>query len=167
MALIRMSWISAYFFHVVTMKEKLLVGWKETLDLPELGIFGIEAKVDTGAASSVLHCNSYNIVHENGQDWIICELVIDFETGETKKLKLKLYKTKLVKSSFGQEEKRYYIRTTAKLYNQVFDMKISLRNRSKMTYPMLLGKNFLYRKFLVDVSKENLAMKALANKTNS
>ncbi len=140
------------------MKEKLLVGWKETLDLPELGIFGIEAKVDTGAASSVLHCNSYKIVNEDGQDWIICELIVNFETEETKTLKLKLYKTKLVKSSFGQEEKRFYIRTTAILYDQVFGIKISFRNRSQMTYPMLLGKNFLYKRFLVDVSKENLSM---------
>lgn len=142
------------------MKEKLFVGWKETLDLPELGIFGIEAKIDTGAASSVLHCNSYKIVNEDGQDWILCELITNFETEETKVLKLRLYKTKLVKSSFGQEEKRYYIRTTAKLYGQVFSIKISFRNRSKMTYPMLLGKNFLYRRFLVDVSKENLSLKS-------
>jgi len=138
------------------------VGWKETLDLPELGIYGIEAKVDTGAASSVLHCNSYKVVKEDGQDWIICELIINFETEETKTLKLKLYKTKLVKSSFGQEEKRFYIRTTATLYDQVFGIKISFRNRSQMTYPMLLGKNFLYKRFLVDVSKENLSVKALA-----
>ena len=144
------------------MKEKLLVGWKETLDLPELGIYGIEAKVDTGAASSVLHCNSYKVVKEDGQDWIICELIINFETEETKTLKLKLYKTKLVKSSFGQEEKRFYIRTTATLYDQVFGIKISFRNRSQMTYPMILGKNFLYKRFLVDVSKENLSVKALA-----
>jgi hypothetical protein len=144
------------------MKEKLLVGWKETLDLPDLGIYGIEAKVDTGAASSVLHCNSYKVVKEDGQDWIICELIINFETEETKTLKLKLYKTKLVKSSFGQEEKRFYIRTTATLYDQVFGIKISFRNRSQMTYPMLLGKNFLYKRFLVDVSKENLSVKALA-----
>ncbi|QRY60170.1 ATP-dependent zinc protease family protein [Sphingobacterium siyangense] len=144
------------------MKEKLLVGWKETLDLPELGIYGIEAKVDTGAASSVLHCNSYKVVKEDGQDWIICELIINFETEETKTLKLKLYKTKLVKSSFGQEEKRFYIRTTATLYDQVFGIKISFRNRSQMTYPMLLGKNFLYKRFLVDVSKENLSVRALA-----
>ncbi|MDR6736038.1 MULTISPECIES: RimK/LysX family protein [unclassified Sphingobacterium] len=143
------------------MKEKLLVGWKETLDLPELGIYGIEAKVDTGAASSVLHCNSYKVVKEDGQDWIICELIINFETKETKTLKLKLYRTKLVKSSFGQEEKRFYIRTTAALYNQVFNIKISFRNRSQMTYPMLLGKNFLYKRFLVDVSKENLSRKTL------
>lgn len=143
------------------MKEKLLVGWKETLDLPELGIYGIEAKVDTGAASSVLHCNSYKIVKEDGQDWIVGELIINFETKETKTLKLKLYRTKLVKSSFGQEEKRYYIRTTAALYNQVFSIKISFRNRSQMTYPMLLGKNFLNKRFLVDVSKENLSKKTL------
>ncbi len=151
-----------FIFNLVYMKEKFLVGWKETLDLPELGIYGIEAKVDTGAASSVLHCNSYKIINEDGQDWIICELIIDFETKETKTLKLKLYRTKLVKSSFGQEEKRYYIRTTATLYNQVFSIKISFRNRSQMTYPMLLGKNFLNKRFLVDVSKENLSVKALA-----
>lgn len=149
-------------FYVLLMKEKLLIGWKETLDLPELGIFGIEAKIDTGAASSVLHCNSYKIINEDGDDWILCELITNFNTKETTVLKLKLYKTKLVKSSFGHEEKRNYIRTTAKLYDQVFSIKISFRNRSKMTYPMLLGKNFLYRRFLVDVSKENLSLKSLS-----
>lgn len=152
------------FIPLDIMKEKHLVGWKETLDLPELGIFGIEAKIDTGAASSVLHCNAYRIVQEQGHDWIICELITDFATHQTATLKLRLYRTKLVKSSFGQEEKRYYIRTTAKLFDQVFDIKLSLRNRSEMTYPMLLGKNFLYKKFLVDVSKENLSLKSLSNK---
>ncbi|UIR57205.1 RimK/LysX family protein [Sphingobacterium sp. SRCM116780] len=143
------------------MKDKLIVGWKESIDLPELGIHHIEAKVDTGAGSSVLHCESYEIEVIDHQEWIICHIVVNFKTRELRIFKFPVYKEKIVKSSFGHQEKRYYILTKAKLYNQLFDIKLSFRNRSSMRYPMLLGKNFLYKNFIVDVSKSNLSQKSL------
>lgn len=144
------------------MKDKLTVGWKETVDLPELGIFNIEAKVDTGAGSSVLHCESYTIEIIDDQEWINCQIIINFITNEVKTFKFPVYREKIVKSSFGQQEKRYYILTKAKLFNQLFDIKLSFRNRSAMRYPMLLGKSFLFKRFIVDVSKSNLSLKSLS-----
>lgn len=143
------------------MKDKLIVGWKESLDLPELGIFNIEAKVDTGAGSSVLHCESYEVKIIDNQKWVICHIIINFKTKELGTFKFPVYREKIVKSSFGQKEKRYYILTKAKLYNQLFDIKLSFRNRSSMRYPMLLGKSFLSKRFIVDVSRSNLSQKSV------
>lgn len=144
------------------MKDKLIVGWKETIDLPELGMYHIHAKVDTGAGSSVLHCESYRIEKIEGKDWIICQIITDFNTQEQRTFKFPVYREKIVKSSFGHQEKRYFVVTKVKLYNQLFDIKISFRNRSAMRYPMLLGKSFLFKKFIVDVSRSNLSLKSIS-----
>ena len=126
-----------------------------------LGIFNFEAKVDTGAGSSVLHCESYEIKIIDNQKWIVCHIIINFKTQELRIFQFPVYKEKIVKSSFGHKEKRYYILTKAKLYNQLFDIKLSFRDRSSMRYPMLLGKSFLSKKFIVDVSRSNVSQKSI------
>ena len=51
----------------------------------------------------------------------------------------------------------YIFLTKIRMFNELYDIKLSFRNRSAMSYPMLLGRNFITGKFLVDVSKKNLA----------
>ena len=138
------------------------IGWKETFDLPELGIFGITAKVDTGAASSVLHCESSEIIEIDQVKHI--RFTIEIEPHHFKELCLPIHKEKWVRSSFGNEELRHYILTKAHIYNQDFDILISFRDRSTMQFPMLLGRNFIHKKFVVDVSKSNLSKRSISKK---
>lgn len=143
------------------MKDKLTIGWKEIIDLPELGLFNIAAKTDTGAGTSVLHCESLKVLIKDKQKHIQCQLIVNYETHDTIQITLPVYKVKTIKSSFGQSEKRYIVLTKIRLFNQLFDIKLSFRNRTKMAYPMLLGRNFIQHKFLVDVAKSNLSKKAI------
>lgn len=62
-----------------------------------------------------------------------------------------------MKSSNGISEKRYVIKTNLIIFNRVEEIEFSLTNRENMSFPLLLGRNFLMKGFLVDVTKENLS----------
>ncbi|MGJ1196640.1 ATP-dependent zinc protease family protein [Sphingobacterium spiritivorum] len=139
------------------MAEMRTIGWYETVDLPELGLYNFKAKIDTGARTSVLHCEEYHIEEENGHKFIQCTIIDDFETESTRVIRFPIVRQGVVKSSFGHSEIRYMIFTKIKLFDQLYNIKLSFRNRSGMKFPMLLGRNFISKKFLVDVSKYNLS----------
>lgn len=138
------------------MKQKLIIGRTEFIDLPELGMYNIEAKTDTGAETSVLHCEDFTINKKGGKRFITCHIKPHLEEEEILTLTFPIHRERLVKSSFGQTETRYIFLTKIRMFDQLFDIKLSLRDRSSMSYPMLLGRNFISGKFLVDVSKRNL-----------
>lgn len=133
------------------MQKKRIIGRIETIDLPELGLFSVDAKIDTGAETSVLHCDEYEVFEKSGHRYIRCTIhdYPDFI--------FPIHRERVVKSSFGQSETRHIFITKIKLFNQLFDIKLSVRDRSTMSYPMLLGSNFIRGKFLVDVAQDHLA----------
>lgn len=139
------------------MKEKLIIGRAEIIDLPELGMYNIEAKIDTGAETSVLHCEDFKVTEKNDKRFITCHIKPHLEDDEILTITFPVHRERVVKSSFGQTETRHIFLTKIRMFNQLFDIKLSLRDRSSMSYPMLLGRNFISGKFLVDVSKKNLA----------
>lgn len=140
------------------MSNKLTIGRTEVVDLPELGLFNINSKIDTGAATSVLHCEDFFIFEKNEKRYIQCSFNSDSESSENSSLVFPIYSERVVKSSFGQSETRFIFITKIKMFEQLYDIKLSLRDRSDMVYPMLLGRNFINGKFLVDVSKKNLSI---------
>ncbi|HLS37956.1 MAG TPA: RimK/LysX family protein [Sphingobacterium bovisgrunnientis] len=143
------------------MKEKLIIGRAEIIDLPELGMYNIEAKIDTGAETSVLHCEDYEVTEKNEKHFITCHIRPHLETDEILTITFPVHRERVVKSSFGQTETRHIFLTKIRMFDQLYDIKLSLRDRSTMSYPMLLGRNFISKKFLVDVSKKNLASNSI------
>ena len=139
------------------MKTKLIIGRIEIVDLPELGMYNIEAKIDTGADTSVLHCEDFNVSDKDGKRYITCHIRPHLEDNELLTITFPIHRERVVKSSFGQTETRHIFLTKIKMFDRLYDIKLSLRDRSSMSYPMLLGRNFISGKFLVDVSKKNLA----------
>lgn len=140
------------------MEIKKTIGRIETIDLPSLSIFNIQAKIDTGAKTSVLHCDDYQIIKQNDTEYIKCSFHFGDNTiSEDKVFLLPVKSKKRIKSSFGQSERRYIFSTTIRMFGQEYPIDLSLRNRSRMAYPMLLGKSFIKNKFLVDVSELNLS----------
>lgn len=138
------------------MKEKKTIGSTEIVDLPELGLYNVPAKIDTGAETSVVHCEDMEVLEEHGHLYILAHIATSEDSDETVEVRFPVHRERTVKSSFGQSETRHIFRTKVKLYNTLYDIKLSFRDRSAMTYPMLLGRNFIAGKFLVDVSKRNL-----------
>lgn len=138
---------SIFIFLVNFSFAQTIIGKSDYIDLPTLNIKNINAKIDTGAKTSSLHAK--NIKSTDGKNVI-------FEINGNK-YKLPISRVALVKSSNGISEKRYVIKTNLIIFNRVEEIEFSLTNRENMSFPLLLGRNFLMKGFLVDVTKENLS----------
>lgn len=133
-------------------KEKQVIGRRELVNFPELGMFGITAKIDTGAYTTALHCHA--IAEKNG---ILFFKLLDpsHPLYNEQEQKFTDYSSKEIKNSFGEIEKRYIIRTTIKIGRKTIRTTISLTDRGSMRYPVLIGRKLLKNRFIVDVALLN------------
>jgi hypothetical protein len=125
-----------------------LIGRREFVALPALGLTGIEAKVDTGAFTSSLHVETISL-DEN--DSVLCFSIL--QKGELLNFRYKDFDRKKIKNSFGEMEERYVIKTVINMGGKNVRTIISLSNRDNMRYPMLIGRRLLKGKFLIDVKR--------------
>lgn len=144
------------------MPEKKIVGTVELISILDLELYDLDAKIDTGADSSALHCDHIHIDENNFVHFHLLDEV--HESYHGKKIVMPLYKLKRVKSSNGEIQERASIRVSVEFFSKKYKTVISLTNRSDMKYPMLIGRKFLANKFLVDVSKEYLSKELLKEK---
>lgn len=133
-------------------KAKLTIGRREHIELPELGLNDIIAKMDTGAYSSALYC--HEVREENGV-LIFRLLHPSFPNYNPHEHRFKEFGQKKVKNSFGIIETRYTIKTTLKIGKRQINSVFSLTDRSDMRYPVLIGRKVLKNRFIIDVSLVN------------
>lgn len=127
-----------------------LIGRREFVNIPGLGINGIEAKIDTGAYTSSLHCETINIEKQDEKE-VLCFTI---DPGENAKVfRFEQFAQKKIKNSGGEMEERYVIKTIVNIGKKSILSIISLSNRDNMRYPLLIGRRLLKQKFLIDVSR--------------
>ena len=131
--------------------KEQIIGSFEAVTLPDGRI--ILAKIDTGAYSSSVHCDSITERNENGKS----VLYFKFTDEMSVPLKVDDFRKITVRSSNGQTNERYAVALTIGLGSNSYTTIVTLSKRHTMQYPMLLGKRFLRENgFLVDVSKTYL-----------
>jgi hypothetical protein len=141
-------------------KIKLLIGRREKVDFPKLKLFGINAKVDTGAYTSAIHCDSIRAVRKGGVRYVRFRLLDPSHPAyDGKEMRKPLIGRRKITNSFGQSEFRYIIKTMIGIFGRDFEIELSLSDRSKMEHPILLGRKFIQDKFVVDVSRFDLSKK--------
>jgi hypothetical protein len=133
-------------------KEKLIIGRREHISLPELGITTITAKIDTGAYTSALYC--HEVREENGV-LIFRLLHPSFPGYDPKEHRFAEYGQKKIKNSFGIIETRFTIKTLVKIGKRQINSVFSLTDRSDMRYPVLIGRKILKNRFIIDVALVN------------
>jgi hypothetical protein len=135
-------------------KKKNLIGRREQVDFPDLGLFQIAAKIDTGAYTSALHC--HDIREKNG---VLYFKVLDPGHPDHGHIdhQAAIYSQKDIKNSFGENERRYLIKTRLKMGKRTMWLTLSLTNRGTMRYPVLIGRRFLKNRYVVDVSQLDIA----------
>jgi hypothetical protein len=134
----------------MTIKNKIkLIGRREYVDLPELEVYGIEAKIDTGAYTSSLHCENISLNYENSKPILYFTLNL----GKEKTFRFEEFILKKIKKSFGEMEERYVIKTLILIGRKKIHSTISLSNRDNMRYPALIGRRLLKGKFIIDVNQ--------------
>jgi hypothetical protein len=138
--------------------SKIVIGRKDKVDFPELVIYEIDAKIDTGAYTSSIHCHRIEVIDKDGENRVKFSLLEPSHPFyNDKEFNLPVYAKKEIKNSFGQVEERYIIKTQVLLFGELFDVELSLTDRSKMEYPVLLGRQLLNSRFIVDVSQIDLS----------
>ena len=133
---------------------KKVIGRIDKADFPTLDLFDIDIKIDTGAYTSSIHCHKVIVV----DDVLVC---IFYDEGHTyyngKEIKFKEYSTARVKSSNGLVQNRYKVKTSIVLFDKKYSISLTLSTRDDMKYPILIGRKFLSKKFIVDVNQKNLS----------
>lgn len=129
------------------------IGRREFVDFPELNLFGVEAKIDTGAYTSAIHCKDIDLQNENGKE-VLCFRLLDETHPEHSETMHRFtdFSRKKIKNSFGEMEERYIIKTLIRLGRKKIRTTLSLSDRENMRYPVLIGRRMLKGKFIVDVS---------------
>ncbi len=134
-----------------------ILGRYDRVDLPELGLLNIHAKVDTGAYTCSLHCHRAEVVDDRLEFVLLDEEHPEF-TGM--KFSFKQFERKNIKNSFGEIERRFVIFTTIRIFDEDIVAEFSLSNRGLLKFPILIGRKILRDRFLIDVTKRNLSYKS-------
>ena len=131
--------------------EKIVVGWREWVALPQLNIPAIKAKVDTGARTSALHAFCLESFSEQGQ--LKVRFGIHPLQGRTDIVRLcvaSVIDQRLVTDSGGHREERYVIETPLRIGTMEWPIEVTLTNREEMRFRMLLGRTALRKHMMID-----------------
>ena len=137
--------------------SKKLVGAIELCDLPELEISQLNVRVDTGAATSSLHVDNIEEFEKHDETWIRFDIHPDIHNVErVVRREAPVVGKKQVKSSTATREKRYVIDTPIIMDDMRWTIQLTLTDRSEMTYLMLLGREAMNGRLVVDPEFEYL-----------
>lgn len=127
--------------------KKIIIGRTDRADFPKLGLENIAIKVDTGAYTSSIHCS--DIKEEDG---VLHATLLDemHEQFHSKVLTFEDYKVTTVRSSNGEVQQRFKVKANIRIFSKLYKISLTLSNRVKMRYPVLIGRKFLSSKFIVD-----------------
>lgn len=134
------------------MEKMSIIGRVEKVSFPELGIKNVHAKVDTGADTSTIWATG---IHE--EDGVLKFKLFGKSSSHFSGKEIEVlapnYLLTRIANSFGDRELRYVVKLQIKIGGKLVRASFTLSNRSKKTYPILIGRQLLNKKFIVDVSK--------------
>lgn len=147
--------------NIIKIRKKLaVIGWREWLALPGLGIEKVKAKVDTGARTSALHAFALRPFKEGHQNKISFDIhPLQNNTDIVVNCVADIIDKRWVTDSGGHKEERYVISTRAVMGGIVWPIEITLTERDTMLFRMLLGRSAIRRRFVVNPARSFLMSK--------
>lgn len=137
--------------------ERQIIGWREWVTLPDMGIAAMKAKIDTGARTSALH--AWNIVTYEQPDgpWVSFDLHPEQRNNRVVvPCRALVHGMRKIRSSNGQVEQRIIVRTMLQLGEQSWPIDVSLTNRDEMGFRLLLGRAALRRRVSIEPGRSFL-----------
>jgi len=135
------------------MTSRIVLGWREWVALPALGIGAVRAKVDSGARSSALHVDAHWRFIDGGAPWVGFRLSPYGLHGPAIEAAAPVLDEREVTDSGGHRTRRVFVRTRLRLAGIEREIDINLSNRLGMLFPMLLGRTAMARAFTVDPAR--------------
>lgn len=120
-----------------------VIGLREWINLPDLGMVGLRAKIDTGASTSCLHASDIQPFQRDGADWVRFTAHLGTLVQRRHRCEAPLVTQKNIKSSTGHVQSRYVIRTHLALGDRLWSVEFTLTCRKTMRYRVLLGSKAL------------------------
>lgn len=130
---------------------KLIIGKVENIDFPMWNMKDIPARIDSGAKTSSIWASNVSINADGLLSFTLFDSVSEYYSGQI--IMATSYTKTVVASSTGQIQERYKVKMTVKLKSRKINASFTLADRSNQVYPILVGRNILHGKFLVDVTK--------------
>lgn len=131
--------------------SKQIVGVIEVCQLPELEISQLHVRVDTGAKTSSLHVDNLQEFKKGKTLWVSFDIHPDYHNVDyIVRREAKVKATRTIKSSNATKEKRYVIDTDIVMGSERWEIELTLTDRSEMTYLMLLGRQAMKGRLIVD-----------------
>ena len=127
------------------------LGWREWISLPDFGVDFIKAKIDTGAKTAVLHADQIKIVRKGDKRYVRFVIYPGQRTRElATPARALLVEKRVIRSSSGHSTKRPVIRTHIRIGAQSWPIEVTLVDRDVMGFRMLLGRQAISKRFIVD-----------------
>lgn len=140
--------------------KRTIIGRKDIADFEKLDLFGIGVKIDSGAYTSSLHSHKIEKIDKNGKIYLKCNFLDpNHPQYHEKEFCFENFKIRNIKSSNGMVEERVSIQTEITIFQKKYPIELTLTERLEMKHPVLLGRKFISKKFLVDTSRKNLSLK--------
>ncbi len=144
------------------MKNLKIIGSEEWCVFKELGVPAIKARVDSGAKTSSIQANNIKLFEREAHQWVRFEVnPLQENRSISIKCEARLVDTRSIKSSSGISEDRYVIKTPISLGNEVFEIELTLANRDTMEFRMLLGREAINNRYIVN-SAENYQIQSFS-----
>ena len=137
--------------------ELSFVGWRETVGLPLFKLKDLRAKIDTGAKTSALHADKIELIYEGSKKFV--RFLFITEEGKHQWIKCNLIEERYIKSSNGDKTLRPVVKTEIKMGTERFEIEVTLINRDLMGFKMLIGREALNGRFLINPARHNLLNK--------
>lgn len=138
-------------------KPPPVIGWREWVSLPQLGVDTLRAKVDTGARTAALHAFGLETFERDGVTFARFAVHPDHrKPGPAVVAEAPILDERSIKNSGGLAEDRFVISTRIVIGTHKFNAEVTLTRRDEMGFAMLLGRQTIRRRFLVDPGRSYL-----------
>jgi hypothetical protein len=135
----------------------LAVGWREWLAVPEWGIARIKAKIDTGARTSSIHVSKLHYFKRDGIEMVRFRVhPHQRSVRNTVEVEAPIIEKRVVRSSNGEEDLRPVVQTHVELHGVCWPLEVTLARRKLMGFRMLIGREAMWGRFIVDPSRSYL-----------